>query len=64
MNKKLTKDHVKNDRLEKPTGLIGVPPNTSYEAFTVLSDKVIIITDKPTAMRMLGQSRDKGSLPS
>ena len=64
MNKNLTKAHTKNERLETPTGRVGVPPEVSYEAFTVLSDKVIIIADKPTAMRMLGRCRDKGSLPS
>ena len=63
MNKRLTKPHEKNVRLETPTGLIGVPPD-AYAGFTVLEDKVIIIADKPTAMRMLRQSTDRGSLPS
>lgn len=64
MNKKLTKPHEKNIRLEAPTGLIGVPPDEFNAGFTVLEDKVIIIADKPTAMRLLSRSHNMGSLPS
>ena len=62
MTEKLTKANIKNER--EKTAVAYAPPSASYEAFTVLSDKVIIIADKPTAMRMLGRCRDKGSLPS
>lgn len=62
MTEKLTKANIKNER--EKTAVACVPPSASYEAFIVLSDKVIIIADKPTAMRMLGRCRDKGSLPS
>ena len=45
MNKRLTKPHELNPRLETPTGLIGVPPRTASGR----DDTYIIVTDRETA---------------
>lgn len=64
MNKKLTKPYAKNVRLDRPCGLIGVPPDMPPAAFTVPNDKVIMIVDKPTALRVLNDIRMSDTLPS
>ena len=51
MNKNLTKPYVINDRLETPTGLVGVPP----EAAMLGGDTYIIVTDKQTAERVINE---------
>lgn len=63
MEKKLNKPYSRNVRLDKPNGLLGVPPDMSAAAFTLPQDKVILIVDKPTALRLLGENRSN-SLPS
>lgn len=64
VNKRLTKPHQKNIRLDSPLGLLGVPPDSSSApVFTVMNDKVIIIADKAVAMQLLSGCRDMGSLP-
>lgn len=44
--KKLTKPHLKNVRLEKPCGLIGVPPDGVTKIY-LPAGSVVIITDRP-----------------
>lgn len=34
-----------------------------FQVFTVFNGKVIIVTDEPTARKLLGSCRDSGSLP-
>lgn len=63
MARKLTKPHTRNIRLDSPLGLLGVPPDMSAAAFTLPQDKVILIVDKQTALRLLGENRST-SLPS
>lgn len=54
-----------NIRLDAPLGRLGVPPDAFTDAgFTVLTDKVILIVDKPTALRFIGHGRGKGTPPS
>ena len=42
MNKRLTKPHEKNERLEKPCGRLGVPPDPTA-CVTVLSGGTVVI---------------------
>lgn len=47
MNKKLTKAHKKNIRLDSPLGLLGVPPDAPKGA--------VIVTDSPIIIVMSGR---------
>lgn len=62
MHKNLTKPHVINDRLETPTGLVGVPPEA---AMLGGDDTYIIVTDRKTANRIIDEifSSKNKSLP-
>lgn len=48
--KKLTKPHLKNVRLEKPCGLLGVPPDATIKIYAP-AGTVVIVTDKPVYKR-------------
>lgn len=63
---KKNRQNSKSTGFDAMPGLQAAPPNASIldAGFTVLQDKVIIIADKPTALRMLQSCRDMGSLPS
>lgn len=59
MNKRLTKPHEKNVRLDSPLGLLGVPPDC-YDKATVLRGKTVIIVNGD--LTILPESR-RTSLP-
>ena len=50
MNKRLTKQHTKNIRLDAPLGLLGVPPDATVKIH-VPAGSVVIITDRPVYKR-------------
>ena len=52
MNKRLTKPHEKNIRLDAPLGLPGVPPEAAIDGG---ADTYIIVTDKKTAERFIDE---------
>lgn len=60
------KNQKKNiDRLDEPTGRLGVPPDAPGGAgLLMLDNKVIIVTDKSTAMELLGRLPQRTTLPS
>lgn len=60
------KNQKKNiDRLDEPTGRLGVPPDAPMGAgYTVLADCVIIVADKSTAIQILGRTPTRRTLPS
>lgn len=59
------KNQKKKNRLDEPTGRLGVPPDAPKGAgYTVLENCVIIVADKSTAMQMLGRTPPRRTLPS
>lgn len=44
MNKRLTKPHEKNERLESPLGLLGVPPDPTPCVTVISGSGVVIVT--------------------
>lgn len=55
----------KNDRLDEPTGRLGVPPDAPQGAgYTVIADCVIIVADRSAAIQILGRTPPRRTLPS
>lgn len=42
MNKRLTKPHEKNERLERPCGLLGVPPDFSRQTYILVTNDMSV----------------------
>lgn len=42
MNKRLTKPHEKNERLERPSGLLGVPPDFSRQTYILVTNDMTV----------------------
>ena len=42
MNKRLTKPHEKNERLERPCGLLGVPPDLAPETYVLITNDMSV----------------------
>lgn len=42
MNKRLTKPHEKNERLERPCGLLGVPPDLSRQTYILVTNDMSV----------------------
>lgn len=61
MNKRLTKPHEKNERLNSPLGLLGVPPDCpSIQRLLQNGGTVIIVNGDATIIRDRGRPK---SLP-
>lgn len=61
MNKRLTKPHEKNERLDSPEGLLGVPPDCpSIQRLLQGGGTVIIVNGDATIIRDKGRPK---SLP-
>ena len=61
MNKRLTKPHEKNIRLDAPLGLLGVPPEAASDGG---EDTYIIVTDRKTAERVINEIFGAGNSPA
>ena len=57
MEKKLNKPYSRNVRLDKPCGLLGVPPDAFNLFPAVRGRQVIIVTDEYQLGRWLGWRR-------
>ncbi len=42
MYKRLTKPHEKNERLERPSGLLGVPPDFSQQTYILVTNDMSV----------------------
>lgn len=42
MNKRLTKPHETNERLERPCGLLGVPPDSLRQTFILVTNDMTV----------------------
>jgi len=51
MNKRLTKPHEKNERLESPLGLLGVPPDPTPCVTVFSPGSVVIVTGDVRVIR-------------
>ena len=60
MEKKLNKPHEKNERLKRPCGRLGVPPDPKSAHLTIISGGTVIIISGDC--RILDRGRP-GSLP-
>lgn len=62
MNKRLTKAHVKNERIDSPLGLLGVPPDFNLSPLGPIARGATVIIVNGNATIVRGESR-RTSLP-
>lgn len=51
MNKELTKPHEKNERLERPCGRLGVPPDPTPCVTIISPGSIVIVTGDVRVIR-------------